>query len=94
MKETQHVKEKGDKLQDKQDLIKSEAEELNGKISHSSLKMNAHKQKDLQLVTQGKNKLVQILSVNESRKLENIPEEVKGEEEEDYSKFEELDWSF
>ena len=91
MKETQHVKEKGDKLQDKQDLIKSEAEELNGKISNSSLKMNAHKQKDLQLVTQGKKKLVQILSVNESRKLENIPEEVKEEEEEDYSKFEELD---
>jgi hypothetical protein len=56
--------------------------------------LKSHKQKDLQLVTQGKKKLEDILSVNESRKLDSIPEDSKGEgegEDEDYSKFEELD---
>ena len=91
MKETSSVKEKGEKLQARQDSIKAEAEELNKKITNTKLKLNSHKQKDLQLVTQGKKKLEEILSVNENRKLENIPEDAQEDEEEDYSKFEQLD---
>lgn len=90
MKETKHVKDKGDVLQAKQDEIQAKADELNSQITTAELKLKSHKQKDLQLVTQGKKKLEDILSVNESRKLDSIPEDSNGEEE-DYSKFEELD---
>ena len=47
MKETSSVKEKGEKLQARQDSIKAEAEELNKKITNTKLKLNSHKQKDL-----------------------------------------------